>query len=440
MHSRSSPRTSPTKMTPRDDIVAFTPSSDNDKPIKPSKINLSTVSFSEPTSSPTPGPSRKERAPSVVPNTSDAADEDDNSPDEESIPAQERAKREQEAKRIEKVKALATMKAATLKRLSKATPKAKMIDEDDLEIVADEKLFADAAKVPKHYNSGHKGLDAKAVLDRFAGSSSPKITRHQQFVMRHAGKGGRNKDSLTETFVDFASKAFNHPGMKRSNGGAAPAGQKKGRDSVIDQARLDAAMRRRHMEQVEKVRKQKEEAWGRTRVIPERKTQDFEAIIAASAQEAPHDEDSEEEDDDFVPDDEDEVAEEDDEDRLQCSGDEDERQKADDIDVDEDGIEEQDSADEIVGASAAKELTPTREIEDVPTDTDDVTPRPARPRLNGVPSSTPTLQSDGQMGFAADGDAFGVFDGDEGGFSQLFEPTQVSGQPEADVGHLMFEA
>ena len=437
--AKSSPKTSPSHKLPADDIIAFTPSSDNNRALKAQAMNESTISICEPASSPTPATGRIAKSRTVVPSTSEApeADHDQRLGDIKLVFDKEVARQNEEQKRKERIAALAAAKAAALQRRPPVPKQVSEDDDEDFEIVREVKPELSSSSVPNKTDPVKRGPDAKAILNRNISSTSPQISRHKQVIMRHAGKSSRAKDSLTETFVDFAGKAFDHAGMSRRNGGAIPAGQKKGREAALSPAQLDALMRKNHLQQAEMVRRKKEEAWGRVKALPMKQTPDIEALVAATARQIPEDEISEDDDDDFVPDDEGaDAGEEEEDDRLQYSGEEDEGSQAEDVDVDEGQQVDTQEDDVLQEASNARSPTPTLQVVEAPTDAEDTTPKQSQHRLRTESSNSLKVPSGEQDREASQGDLdFGGFGDEAGGFSQLFEATQTSEGPQETVSH-----
>jgi len=287
-----------------------------------------------------------------------------------------------------------------------------------------------------------RGPDARAILQRNLGSEAPTMTKNRQKILRYAGKSSRAvQDDVTETHVDFAAKAWKHGEMKNANGGAVPAGQKKGRDVVITRAQLDHAMRMKHKEQTEKLRKKKEEEWGRARLLPEKTEQDIDALVAATAQQSTENEDSDEEDEDFVPEGDEDILVEEGDEVLHHSGEETEG----DDEVEEDDHDSNELADEVEPISTEEGAKPDSIDDDEEvqvirrkarpvyrvafgSDDEEATPRATQKRTAAVVASSPTrIRSEPDFGGSIDLGGFG--DDAEGGFSQLFEATQVDDQP-----------
>lgn len=447
----SSPNTSPAQVTPHDDIVGFTPRGPSGlKPVgdivEDSKASI------ELTSSPTAHIAYTARAQTSVPGSSSGHADDDVEP-EQILDLVEADQKRLEALQ-ERSRALAAMKAQAMRAIKK-TQKASTSD-DEFEIIDNSRQagraavsFAPNVTVVKSEQL-RRGPDAKAVLQRNIGSDTPAITKNRQQILRYAGRSSRAKDDVTETHVDFAAKAWKHGEMKQANGGSVPAGQKKGRDVVITQAQLDHAVRMKHKEQTERLRRKKEEEWGRTRSLPEKREQDIEALVAATAQQSMTKEESDEEDEDFVPDDEDDGEVEEGDDVMYYSG---EETEGDDV---EDNVGEDGEATDDVEPISTEEGPKPDSIEDdeesqvvkrkvrssnrVAFDSDDEgTPRASRKPTSAKIASSPTKMANSAVtidhNLAADTDLGGDIDlggfGDdgEGGFSQLFEATQVDDQP-----------
>ena len=246
----------------------------------------------------------------MIPGTSeDAAQEED----EDNMPSLldmfEQQQREEEAKRkkVEQAAKLQRMKAAAMKQKQPAIKDD--LDEDDFAIIEEKRTPSKAH--PKSALPA-KSPSAKAVLQR--DNASPKLSKQKLDFLRRAGKSARTKGDVTETLAEFVGKTFDHAGLRRANGGAKPAGQKKGRESAISMQQVNAMIYAGHKAQAAAFREQREKDWGKVRSLPHRREQDMESIIKASekldAKYEPMSDEDDNADDEFIPDDEDEDEEE----------------------------------------------------------------------------------------------------------------------------------
>ena len=446
---------SPAQVTP-DDIRSFTPSSgvprDRTNTLAPldSKISIDPDS-----SSPTAHRSRPiaGRAATVIPGTSDDHDEE-SLPDLGIILAEQTDNAKIKEERLARAKRLNEAKAQALKMKRPA----RIADSDDeFDVLPD-------APTSRQVSVKTKAIvrrfpDAKAVLHQT--NSAPAISKQGQAVLRRAGKLTKPKDNVTETFLNFAGQVYKHADMKRANAGAVPSGQKKGRDSTISQAQIDAMMRVKHQQQISALQRKKEADWGRVRNLPQRQQQDYAAMIAASARHAEikEEEDDERDDDDFAPEGEDVEEYGGEDEGIAYSGEESGEEEAEEEGGTEDEIEnEESSRSETGNPDTDKENQPQIAEEDddepmpvirrkphssarVALDSDDETEKTpkaillARQPLAEVAMPSPTIKSP-QTGNSFDLAGFGS--GRSPGFSQLFEPTQPADQLTAKVNWQRF--
>ncbi|ORX34134.1 hypothetical protein BD324DRAFT_636765 [Kockovaella imperatae] len=428
-----SPPTSPSQTTPPDEIASFTPSSNDHNRIrgKSSIVNDHSVDHAV-SSSPTPRIRQVlDRADStVIPATSDGADEheDERIPDLANVLALEDAKREKEARLKAQAERLNRAKAAALKAKAEraaATPD----DDDDFTILPDMQTPRPRARF-----ASTKSPAAKAVLQK--STKSPAITKQRQDLLRRAGKSTRTKPSnVTETYMDFAGKTWDHAGLRRANGGSRPAGQKSGRDAIITTEQMNARIQAGHLAQVAGYRSQKESEWGRVRQLPEKKVPDIQALIEASAAVSRQIEDDREgdesDDEDFVPDEEEENDGESEDEVKDVEG------AGSALDETEFGEEEgfgSESGQSSHGTDKENrpnpivlQLVDEDEEEDTPImkrkprirvalDSDDEEQHPTRLPLEELP--VPQAHHETSLDLAG-------FDQGSPGFSQLFEPTQL---------------
>lgn len=338
---------------------------------------------------------------------------------------------EAEAKRKAEVKArrqaeTARRKADALAQQKARVPAQKDSDEEDDFIIQPFKPQATAQAVKRH-----AGPDAKAVNNRDP-KSVPANTKNRMRILSMAGKSHRSKaDDASDTYVDYAAK-FGHQNLRSQNAGSKPAGKKAGRDRPLGQNELDAMLARKHTAQAQTVRAKKEQDYGRTKTLPGKVEVNYEELAEANRKRAElqdvEDEDEDPEDGDFA-----------------LSGEED----------DEAGSGDE-GAEAPEGDDAMEVDEPVTATSPVPTEVDEETfspvkirkPRrhPARvafasddeeePYKMAIPASDPVVVPVGELGpsqIAAHG--FGVeldlagFGGDDdfgGGFSQLFDPTQLN--------------
>ena len=422
---------SPTHAAPSDEIRPFTPSSDH----RSKEDRPSTASASSPTAH------ISQNAKEAVLGTSDAEDDDDDLvlPDLDEVMGAEMERARKEKELAARAKLLAERKAAAL-RLQQSR-------EDDID--DDFEVVKETAKAVK-FEEPRRGPDAKAILGIGNAAGPAPISKERQDLLKRAGMlARRKKEDATETFVDFAGKAFKHAEMKRENGGARPAGVKKGRDTALTGAQLDQMIRQKHLEQAAMLRKKKDEEWGQTRQLPEKRTTNIEELVqASSSHQEVEEQESEDEDGEFVPDgdigdDEAESEVEGEGEDIQFSGEEDEGPDRSDEGEEEDDEREEEST---AVSDTNKENRPEEDEEEtiirrkakptirvaIDSDDEEITPRASRQPLAEIQQASPTAQKRATQNF--DGFNFGGElnlggfgeDSQSGGFSQLFEPTQVS--------------
>lgn len=160
-------------------------------------------------------------------------------------------------------------------------------DDDSLDVVQ-------SPSKPKATGTERQQPDARAIFNRTAVTAAP--TRPQQQLLMLSGKR-RSKNPVTETHVEYAAQKFGHAGLKRDNAGSRPAGQKPGRDEVIQQAQVNDNLLRRHHHQVTAIAKQKEAKYGGTKQLPPKEP--LAAVQLHSTSDSRSDADSES-DDDYV--------------------------------------------------------------------------------------------------------------------------------------------
>ncbi|WVR05601.1 hypothetical protein IAU60_002620 [Kwoniella sp. DSM 27419] len=320
-------------------------------------------------------------------------------------------------------------------QLNLGPAKADSGDELDLELDVTPKKEVKPVLLNAQVNgSGKRAPTAKGVL--FQETKQPTVSRQRQMILQQAGRNAKSKQSkvTTETFVEHAGKEFRHADQKQINGGARPAGQKKGRDSVISHQDLSEHIKDLHRKQTLALRANKESEYGRVRKLPGRVEQEI--IISATdpqAETSVADEDDGEEDDDFVPSDEDE------DEKIQWSGEEAEEgsdedepdvdggiEKGDSIRTPSAGVEE-DGDDEVVPLRKPKPRSSARIVDS----DDEDSSTPARLSTQRTPLKEVLVPQTSTGDFGPSG-SFGEIDlagfGDSGGspgFSQLFGATQA---------------
>ena len=431
-----SPPSSPFHVTPPEDISAFTPSSANArKSLQGSSlVQVATHRTSSPTPQITLGTSTR-----MLDNHED--DDDEVMPSITDILAKGYEKRLEEETRRQNLDKLRALKLAALREQA-GRPRPATVD-DDFTIFKDEE--------PKSLAEGHRGPDAKAILHR--DSALPALSRNRQQQLRYAGKSGKVKTEVTETFAEYAGRKYDHAGQRVALGGAKPVGQKKGREIPISAQQVEAMMKLGHQKQAMEQRKVKEESWGRVRILPKKEQQDMSDLIAGDPEDIKaesEDEDEDDEDDDFVMSGDENGSEAE---GLAYSGEEDEvEEDAESLGVDDsddesekrlsaepsDGDKEnlpQAHAEEEEEADLVKPPTHRRSRRVVfGSDDESETPRPPpvnRAPLQEMPVPQATQKSTGNFF----GNVGGFGDDASQGFSQLFEATQPADQPTLQVGH-----
>lgn len=437
--SRQSPPTSPSQITPQDEIAAFTPSSTDVNGKFKLSGKVSVVSLPEGLSSPTPIVLHGHRRNPVVPATSEGAEEDDAPiPDiMETLRVNEEAAKKREAI-AEKRRLLQERKMAAIRIFTPVGPK--MDSDDELSIIPDRAVKS----VDKPGSTvlplvPRRGQDPKAYLSRT--SAQPGPSRDRQKLLQLNGKPHHPKEDLTETMAEFAGKTFKHANLRVANGGSKPAGQKTGRDKVITQAQLDEYVKASHQAQAAAIRRKKEEEWGRVKALPQKQKLEVEALAEAAAKAElagpkwESDEDEESQDDEFVPSGEEEEDEEGDE-KIGYSGDEDEGYG--EPDEDEVAAEKENlpmrASSRTIDTGDDDEPSPIRQRKPrasrrVAFDSDEeTTPKAARQPLAEVPAQNSGTASKNLLGTFVDIAGFGSdSDAASQGFSQLFEATQADG-------------
>ncbi|KIS01689.1 hypothetical protein L804_01568 [Cryptococcus deuterogattii 2001/935-1] len=295
-----------------DPISLFTPSSAVHVHVPSTQIKASTIS-SSPTPSSIPRPSHdsfKSRISqsSRVPGTSEPneQEEEDKNEDFRAFTQREEMKELVAEKQEEKMNNLKVMKAKLAREAAlRNKPKSKADDDDDLDIVEDSHDFLVEGR---GLANGNVKPSIK-TLDNIRAAAPRRSTTPFE-------KGGPKAQSkslkATETYIHHAAHTPNHASSKFLNGGVRPAGQKKGRDAAVSQAKLDAYILDKHRQQANKTKRKKEERWGRGRILPQRVTQDVDELVAQVEQadgKGDEDEDEDEEDGEYTPDDENEEQE-----------------------------------------------------------------------------------------------------------------------------------
>ncbi|WVQ85692.1 hypothetical protein IAT38_007858 [Cryptococcus sp. DSM 104549] len=344
--------------------------------------------------------------------------------------AEEKAEEEKQAKlrtRIEAKKAIIASRAPP-------KPKAAANDSDsDLDITVEKTPVKPEAKVlvPATVEAGSR--DPRAAINAAAAAS--RLTKAELLTRGHANKLSAKQQDATETYMEVAARVPDHAGMKFRNGGARPAGMKKGRDEALSQKALDKAILKKHKAQAQGVSSRRAQMFGKGAVLPEKEELDYKEMLARATQAAQKAEEEEEaededaEDGDYAPDEEEKAP--------VYSGEED------GAEGDAEGADEEMDVDEPVRQSTAppaveseddEEATPVirrnpksrqaRVVRD--SDDEDMPPPPMQQR---TPVAAPAAsEDDGFGGFDLGG--FGS-DGGSPGFSQLFGETQVDGGGEA---------
>ena len=355
-------------------------------------------------------------------------------------------------------------------------------DDDDLEIEPPAPTPAATVAAQKK-----KGPDAKRVLEWVSKGDKKQLSKAEQANLARAGRSTRvNNAILTETYAAHAGKAFGHHNERHANGGAKPAGQKRGRDQQIDTATYLSSLANKHMADVHRVRTEKEALYGKGRIMPERQELDMEKMQEDAKrrqdlleQGMDGGEDEDEDDDDYVGSGDEEGSGsdvdggEDKENEEPYSGEErDDEEVEGDEQEDGDRTEEERDEDVLIAATSSgpaldvaleersDSITETQEDEmetpvrtrrkprpsktvimsddeDGPANTSTRSPLAeinvqTRSPLLDTPTGPSTAHKDGSTGGLAPAAAFGFGDfdaggfGDDAGFSQLFDATQLN--------------
>lgn len=322
-------------------------------------------------------------------------------------------------KQGEKMKNLQEMKAKLAREAAlRNKPKSKADDDDDLDIVQDSHDFLVEGRGRA---SGNVKPSIK-TLDNIRAAPRRSTTPFE--------KGGPKPQSkslkATETYIHHAAHTPNHSSSKFLNGGVRPAGQKKGRDAAISQAKLDAYILDKHRQQANKTKRKKEERWGRGRILPQRVTQDVDELVAQADGKEDEDDEEDEEDGEYTPDDEN------DEQELVYSGEEEgdeeaeEPQKKDEPIVDSFGEKGNHSESEEEDEDSALILKRKNRKPRVSTwilgSDDEDESMPANAPTQQEPPAEAAISNLAPLADDIDVDLAGF---DEGGMSQLFDATQV---------------
>lgn len=371
---------------PSDDIQQFTPSSgpNNRRERLPAKVAA--------TSSPTPGPSK------VAFNLKDFDDDDEEDDTlHGSLNRRIEARGKQDRLKEAKLRALAAMNTKTT-----AFP----VEDDDLIIIPEPK----PEEQPRLAFSNHKGPDARG---------------------KHAAK-----KTTTETHMVFAGRQFGHADLKQANGGARPAGQKKGRDQTVTSQQVEAQILARHQEQVRSIVEKKEALYGKGRQLPPKEVLDLSKVLAQRSASPDVVADSDDDDDDYAPEDADDEADENERGMMDIS-----QTESSHVDAISDEMEgDDDDKENNPGASIAPEeedetplrlpnIRSTRRRVNFASDDEDETPvkhdtalRDAvEGRINAGPAAGSAQAASPGFDIAFGSGSFGG----SGGFSQLFNETQA---------------
>lgn len=429
----SSPPTSPSQVTPPEDISAFTPSSANARKSLQGSSLVNGVTHR--TSSPTP----QITLGATTRMLDSHEDDDEDMPTITEILAKGYEKRLEEENRRKNLDKLQALKLAALREQAGRPLLAR--EDDDFTIFEDE--------LRKPTIEEHRGPDAKAVLHR--DSALPALSRNRQQQLRYAGKSGKVKAEVTETFAEYAGRKYDHAGQRVALGGAKPAGQKQGREIPISAQQVEAMMKLGHQKQATEQRRAKEENWGRVRILPKKEQQDMSDLITAVPEDFAAESDDADEDDD----DEDFAMSEDGsqsaEEGLVYSGEEDEgegeegegvaesltlddsdespiRLSAEPSDADKENLPEGNDEE---GEDTNLVKPPThRRSRKVIFGSDDESEIPRAPTVNRAPLQEMPVPQVTQKSSGSLFGNVGGFDADASqGFSQLFEATQPADQP-----------
>jgi hypothetical protein len=233
-------------------------------------------------------------------------------------------------------------------------------DGSDLEIEPEAEAIVASSSKATPLPPVKKGPDARRVLNYKAEAGRKQLTRAEQANLVRAGRSVRahNASLLSETYAVHAGKEFGHHNARNANGGAVPAGQKHGRDQQIDAARLDASLVDRHAAFAHKLRMNKEKMFGKGRTMPERRELDMEEMqeLAKRRQDAMvyEGEEEDEEDEDYVGSGEEAPSEEDEEDGEDEEGGED-KENEEPFSGDEHEERAQEEEDDVIIAATSSE-------------------------------------------------------------------------------------
>lgn len=292
-----------------------------------------------------------------------------------------------------------------------------------------------------------RGPDARAVLNRDV-TVVPAITKNRQAVLARAGKSIRSKpasEAVTETYAEYAAKTFKHNELRAANGGSRPAGQKVGRDKALEKAQLDQLLASGHAVQIQAIREKKEQNFGRAKVMPGKKVEDWKELVELSERRTDREEveeDEDDEDEDFAPEDEESQVD-------MRSGDEGDIEEEDEVATDTDEAVARPQVDEVAeeaGKEDEENVSPIKIRRPrhtarfaITSDDEDQTPKKApdstQSQVKRAPLTEINILQPVALGvaFGEDLDLGGFGDDDAGGFSQLFEATQLNGPSAPNV-------
>lgn len=299
-------------------------------------------------------------------------------------------------------------------------------DDDSLDIVV-------SPSKPQNALAGRHAPDARAIFDRTARVPAP--TRQKQQLLQWSGKH-KPKRAVTETHAEFAAQQFGHADLRRANGGSRPAGQKQGRDEVVEQAQVNDNLLRRHQHQVTEIAKQKEAKYGGSRQLPPKESLAAVQLQSDAGSQASVDSDS---DEDYV----------------------DRQSVASSDNKEDDGLHTETHEDTTVDRRVSLDHEPEDIVQEVIShandlvnlddDDDVITPKFKRPKARGVrrvefesddegvgPDPEPETHAEAAIASQPSAPAptspeLAGFGSTGGGFSQLFGETQQE-QPDNNVG------
>ncbi|WWC68373.1 uncharacterized protein I206_102298 [Kwoniella pini CBS 10737] len=440
-----SPQTSPSQQTPPDDeIILFTPSSG----IRHAMATTSTSRISiENPNTPTPA-AKKSKGKGKAIASIEEDDEKGNEQDFMNFLDHEKKRDDKEARRKQleefKKRAIAAklqqQKPMTL-NLEPTKPSSDGPQEEESDFEIESETTPKKKEEPVHALGGKKISGAKAILSKTNDQSV--ISKQKQGFLARAGKLHKNKnhaEGISETYIDFAGKAFNHSNAKQNNAGSKPSTQKKGRDEVLSNEDFNKFIVAKHQQQVSAIARKKEEDCGRVKILPGRQEQIIQ-IPETQLDEQNEEDEEDDEDEEYNPD------EEEDDERMVWSG---EEGSGDEEEV----VEEKDGESQHDDANAV-DLIPETLQEDEDEEVQPVFKRKSRPSARvafdsddednaksaswqEVPASLKKLepQPSATLKSTTNDDGFGGFDlGGFGngsqGFSQLFGATQAAGSENA---------